>query len=169
MLSPCCVVNCQTAVSEIHKSLKRTREEAQNLPSDSANRRKSIGDGSYVQVPGTSMPDNTSGSLFTRPLGRLVKVQGSTSGTRYFGPTSLDCLILEFGDFVTHRIGKDSHEWRGAGGLIQDKIHTFVGQTRGKLRDGMVPWPAGPPLAILNAVMGPYFANVNPSFPINGG
>ncbi|KAG5979867.1 hypothetical protein E4U55_004669 [Claviceps digitariae] len=156
----------EAAVSEIQKSLKRTREESQNSPSGFSERQKSTGDNSYAQVSGTATPDSTSGPLFTRPLGRLVEVQGSIPGTRYFGPTSLDCLMLEFGDFITQHISLDTHEWRVAGALLHERIHSFAGCTERKLLNDTVSRPTRPPLAILDALIDPYFANINPSFPI---
>ncbi|KAG5932551.1 hypothetical protein E4U53_001269 [Claviceps sorghi] len=129
-------------------------------------RQESGADAFGLQPPGATAPENALRQLFARPLGRVVESGSHIFGTRYFGPTSLDCLMLEFGDLISHRISLDSQAWGDAGVLIRDKIDAFVGCPKSKLRTGVISAPTGPPLAILDAMIDPYFTNVNPSFPI---
>ncbi|KAG5926951.1 hypothetical protein E4U42_002770 [Claviceps africana] len=149
-------------------SLKRVREDSQASSLGSAEQpgQKPGADASGLQPFGVTTPDNTSRQLFARPLGRLVEDRSRISETRYFGPTSLNYLMLEFGDLISHQVSLDFQAWGDTGVLIQDRINAFVGCSKSKLRTGVISPPTGPPLAILDAMTDPYFANVNPSFPI---
>jgi hypothetical protein len=109
---------------------------------------------------GTSMP------LFTRPIGRLVEEKGNVAGTVYFGPTSLEALILDFGDLVSNRIDSDVPRLRNANLSIQGRIDSFVNIQHGTIPSRVVLAPTEPPLAILEGMIDGYFSNINPQFPI---
>lgn len=105
--------------------------------------------------------------VFTRPLGRFLTNlnDDNSSGERYFGPTSLESLVLDIKDVIAKLLGSESQRLRECALLAQRKIDLLIGRGHEELiKDGSP--PTAPPFAILDAMIEPYFATINPHFPI---
>lgn len=110
--------------------------------------------------------DNSPTKLFTKPMGRLIEDKENVLGSLYLGPTSLETLMLEMGDYITTFVDSDSRESTDAVGSICDKINTFVEARHQRSSTGTASPPTEPPLVILEGMIEPYFSKINPGFPI---
>lgn len=153
---------------EFQRSLKRSRQ-ASNNSSPVFSRQESDGEVPPVQDQICQLPtpanSSTTKPLFARPAGRLVGDRDGTLGPAYFGPTSLESLMLDFGDSSSNRIDLETQEYRDAGLTVHGRIKSFVNSKC----DRHLSRPASltePPLVILECMVQPYFSHVNPHFPI---
>ena len=104
-------------------------------------------------------------AVYARPFGRFTTNQRSGRSERYFGPTSLESLMLDMKDIIAGRFGIEPRRLSECAQEAQSKIDILIGQGEGELlKDGLPPMI--PPFAILDAMIEPYFATNNPHFPI---
>ncbi|RMZ82892.1 hypothetical protein DV737_g1956, partial [Chaetothyriales sp. CBS 132003] len=157
----------KAAVLDSRKSLKRSRAALPYSPPVSHSRQESDGSPLPLQDfgPPTSDISSTSRPLFTRPLGQLVEKKGDVPETVYFGPTSLEAL-LDFEDSISGRITSEIHGYRETDESIHDRINAFINSGHTNYGNSVPSPPTEPPLAILQAMIEPYFANINPHFPM---
>ena len=87
------------------------------------------------------------------------------SSERYFGPTSLDSLILNIKDVITERLGSEPAMSKECALQAQRELYSLVSRGEEELvKDGSP--PTAPPAVILDALIEPYFATINHHFPI---
>jgi hypothetical protein len=99
-------------------------------------------------------------------MGRLVEGRGDVPETVYFGPTSLETLMLNFGDSISSRADSNTQGSRDTSLFIHDRINALVDAKHHIHLSGATSPPIEPPLAILEGMIEPYFSNINPNFPI---
>ena len=104
---------------------------------------------------------------FERPLGYFLVDHNARIGERYFGPTSLEALMHQM---KTHVIKPLSDT--GSGNQISSecvllahhKLDLLIEREDELIKDGSA--PTAPPFSVLEAMIEPYFATINPYFPI---
>ena len=102
---------------------------------------------------------------FTRPLGRFLTDHNNGFSERYLGPTSLDSLSLDIKEVITELLGSEIPALGECALLAQRKIGFLISRGEEELiKDGSP--PTAPPFVILDAMLEPYFATINPHFPI---
>lgn len=145
-------------------SLKRLLEGSSTVSSASA-RAQSSHTGYLLESPPSWPPESVTRPVFTRPLGRFLTDHNNGYSERYFGPTSLDSLILDIKDVITERLASETPTLRESALLAQGKIDCLVGRGEEELMKDGSP-PTAPPSVILDAMIEPYFATINHHFPI---
>ncbi|KAF5228430.1 hypothetical protein FAUST_11077 [Fusarium austroamericanum] len=149
----------KTSMLDNRGSLKRPRREPPSPSPDI-----SALDTGYLRPPDPQSPDVERYPRFTRPLERFLPNHTQGLGERSFGPTSLEALMLKIKDMISGDLTTKT-----------DKISEFLLSTQNKLRLPMSCGeehvkdespPTAPPRAILDAMIEPYFAEVNPQLPI---
>lgn len=115
------------------------------------------------------LPDVTSesGETIPRPSGRFLPCHNDDVGERYFGPTAFESLALDIRDVITAHLSTATERPRENLLGAQQRIDQLV--SRGEeQREPVVDSPPliTPPFALLDAMVEPYFATINPHFPI---
>lgn len=100
------------------------------------------------------------------PVGRLVEDRDNATGVVYFGPTSLETLMLDFGELLPSPIDPELQKFGDDDSSIRERIKTFVDASQHKCPRETPSPPTEPPLVILEGMMVPYFSKINPHFPI---
>ncbi|KAI4860984.1 hypothetical protein F4820DRAFT_435196 [Hypoxylon rubiginosum] len=117
-------------------------------------------------------PEETTSTLhetavFKRPLGHFLRSHDVEGSERYFNPTSLESLMYDIRDLFLEPLvngGSESQSVRECALLAQHKLDDLVYRNDEIVRNGAP--PTAPPISILKAMIEPYFATVNPHFPI---
>ena len=110
-------------------------------------------------------PDSVTKSIFTRPLGRFLTEHNNGCSERYYGPTSLESLLLDIKDRITESSDFETQMLRECALQARHKIDLLVGQGEEELIKDRSP-PTAPPFAILDAMIEPYFSSISHHFPI---
>lgn len=155
---------------DTQKSLKRLFEEpsaalsavARRTASHSEHTTESSSRWSSERNGQPSSPSLAKG-LFARTLGRFHK--DSNNSERYFGPTSLDSLMLDMKDVITEDLELETQTLKECVLQAQRRIDDLVGQGEDELIIDRSP-PTAPPFAILDAMIEPYFATISYHVPI---
>ncbi|KAI1761560.1 fungal-specific transcription factor domain-containing protein [Hypoxylon sp. FL1150] len=106
-------------------------------------------------------------AVFKRPIGHFLRSQNVDGSERYFSPTSLESLVYNIRDIFLEPLVNDesgSQSARECALLAQQKLDDLVLQNEEIIRNGAP--PTAPPISILKAMIEPYFATVNPHFPV---
>lgn len=86
----------------------------------------------------------------------------------YSGPTSLHCLILDAQEFILDPMTRacivQEHEVAPLKARLEALLVTPNTLAHGESRDDLP--PAMPPMAMFEAMIGPYFEQINPTFPL---
>ncbi|KAF5023549.1 hypothetical protein F66182_4416 [Fusarium sp. NRRL 66182] len=149
----------KTSMLDSRETLKRSRREP--LPTSPS---ISEFDSGYSRPPDPQSQDVERHPRFARPAERFLSDHSQGLGEKCFGPTSLEALMLDIKDIIN-----------GDPGTQADKVSEFLLSAQNKLRLPMSCGeeyvkdespPTAPPQAILDVMIEPYFAQVNPQFPI---
>lgn len=104
---------------------------------------------------------------FKRPLGHFLNGQNGETGERYFEPTSTASLLYDMRDLVLEPLINSEPENEGlreCALLARKRFDLLVSREEVVSRGGTL--PTAPPISILKAMVEPYFATINPQFPI---
>ncbi|KAF5269037.1 hypothetical protein FOXYS1_32 [Fusarium oxysporum] len=149
----------KTSMLDNRGSLKRPRSEPLSTsPSILAL------DTSYSRPPDPQSQDVERHPRLIRPLEKFLSYHRQGLGTKYFGPTSLEALMLDIKDIFNGDLGTQTDKMSEFFLSAQNNLHLPMscGQEYVKHESP----PTTPPRAILHAMIEPYFAEVNPQFPI---
>ncbi|KAI0152106.1 hypothetical protein F4776DRAFT_669924 [Hypoxylon sp. NC0597] len=105
--------------------------------------------------------------VFKRPLGHFIRGHNVEANERYFNPTSLESLLYSMRDLILGPLVNDNtrdQSARDCALLAQKRFDLLVSREEESARNEIL--PTEPPISILRAMIEPYFANINPHFPI---
>ncbi|EAW13630.1 Zn(II)2Cys6 transcription factor domain-containing protein [Aspergillus clavatus NRRL 1] len=154
----------ETSLADTQRSLKRLFE-GSAVVSPPSSRYPSSPSRPTPQLTPPRFPDGSKAPVFTRPLGRFLLDHGNDQ--RYFGPTSLEALMLTIKDELSDSTETERESTRECVLQAQHKINILVSQadeSKTCLADRSL--PTTPPFAILDAMIEPYFTTTNHHFPI---
>ncbi|KAI5868188.1 hypothetical protein GGS23DRAFT_544457 [Durotheca rogersii] len=152
----------EAALAETQNTVKRLVSES----SSGADILSRLQPGSNWPTPEENTPVSYDMPVFKRPLGHF-KIHHAKASERYFGPTSLESLLHDMDGRVLEPliIGSSENPTLSECALLaQHKFDLLVSRDEEILQNGSL--PTGPPLSILKAMIEPYFATINPHFPI---
>ncbi|XXG98855.1 hypothetical protein Hte_005185 [Hypoxylon texense] len=118
-------------------------------------------------TPEETTPTLHETAVFKRPLGHFLRSHDVEGSERYFNPTSLESLVYDIRDLFLEPLangGSENQNVRECALLAQHKLDDLVSRNKEIIRNGAP--PTAPPISILKAMIEPYFATVNPHFPI---
>ncbi|KAE8404069.1 putative fungal-specific transcription factor [Aspergillus pseudonomiae] len=147
--------------TDTQRSLKRLFEESST--GSPSSKRPASPPRPTPQLTPQRFPDTLKSPGFTRPLGRCLLDQNSDE--RWFGPTSLESLMLKIKDELFDSADIERHTVKESVLQAQRKIDLLVGQGE-EMPIGEKSPPTTPPFAILDAMIEPYFTTTNEHFPI---
>ncbi|KAL8849358.1 MAG: hypothetical protein Q9221_005656 [Calogaya cf. arnoldii] len=104
---------------------------------------------------------------FRKPVGQFLSIQSGTSGGRYFGPTCLEFLMHDMDTLVIQPLQNSRPDIETMGEVVRlahHKIERLLGRDDELIQDGSA--PTSPPYSVLEAMIEPYFAAINPYFPV---
>ncbi|KAL8945378.1 MAG: hypothetical protein Q9211_000087 [Gyalolechia sp. 1 TL-2023] len=104
---------------------------------------------------------------FRKPVGQFLSVQSGISGGRYFGPTCLEFLMHDMDTLVIQPLQDSWLENKTMGEVVplaHHKIECLLGRDDELIQDGSA--PTSPPYSVLEPMIEPYFAAINPYFPV---
>lgn len=105
--------------------------------------------------------------VFKRPLGHFLRGRHAEVSERHFDPTSLESLLYDMKDIILEPLVNNELEnqhIRECALLAQQKFDLLISRQEEIVRSETL--PTAPPISILKAMIEPYFANINPHFPI---
>ncbi|GAB1203838.1 hypothetical protein APSETT445_002478 [Aspergillus pseudonomiae] len=151
----------KASLADTQRSLKRLFEESST--GSPSSKRPASPPRPTPQLTPQRFPDTLKSPGFTRPLGRCLLDQNSDE--RWFGPTSLESLMLKIKDELFDSADIERHTVKESVLQAQRKIDLLVGQGE-EMPIGEKSPPTTPPFAILDAMIEPYFTTTNEHFPI---
>lgn len=119
---------------------------------------------SYLRSSGLQSRNVGVNHRFTKPQGTFLKIPSQGLGEKLFGPTSLESLMLNFKDTLADGLDPETPALKECTELALCDVSLPMNQREELPTDDSL--PTAPPSAILNAMIEPYFATVNPHFPI---
>ncbi|KAH0592688.1 hypothetical protein MHUMG1_09511 [Metarhizium humberi] len=119
---------------------------------------------SRTRPSGLQSPDVVVNHGFTKPQGTFLTLPSQGLGEKLFGPTSLESLMLTFKDTLADGLDPEMPALKECSDLALCDVSLPLNQREDLPTDESL--PTAPPSAILNAMIEPYFATVNPHFPI---
>ncbi|OTA56525.1 hypothetical protein K449DRAFT_375707 [Hypoxylon sp. EC38] len=162
------------ALSKRLQHLENALAETQNTVKSLVSRTPAGADGlaALKSNPTWPTPEDTTlvnfeAPVFKRPLGHYTRGHNVEASERYFDPTSLESLSYSMRDLILgpHTDNDASNQSvRDYALLAQKKLDHLVSREEESIRNEIL--PTEPPISILRAMVEPYFANINPHFPI---
>lgn len=119
---------------------------------------------SRTRPSGLQSPDVVVNHGFSKPQGTFLTIPSQGLGEKLFGPTSLESLMLTFKDTLADGLDPEMPALKECSDLAVCDVSLPLNQREDLPTDESL--PTAPPSAILNAMIEPYFATVNPHFPI---
>lgn len=104
---------------------------------------------------------------FRKPVGHFLSIHNGTSGPRYFGPTCLESLMHDMNTRIIQPLQDSRPEIETMGAVVlsaHHKIESLLGRDDELIQNKST--PTSPPYSVLEAMIEPYFAAINPYFPI---
>ncbi|KAL7627923.1 hypothetical protein AAE478_002118 [Parahypoxylon ruwenzoriense] len=118
-------------------------------------------------TPEDNTPVAYEAPVFKRPSGHFLRGHDAEVSERYYGPASLESLLYDMRDLILEPLADSSSEnpaLKESALLAQHKFDLLLSQEEQTPRSGAL--PTTPPISILKAMIEPYFAEINPHFPI---
>ncbi len=154
----------KTSLSNIQKSLTRLDSEVVRKSDSSRDSQSSPTWSFYEEI---APPPQVNIAEFRKPVGQFLSIQSGTSGGRYFGPTCLEFLMHDMDTLVIQPLQDSRPEIETMGEVVllaHHKIECLLGRDDELIQDGSA--PTSPPYSVLDAMIEPYFAAINPYFPV---
>ncbi|KAI2465874.1 fungal-specific transcription factor domain-containing protein [Annulohypoxylon bovei var. microspora] len=169
----------QTALlSHTIEGLSRRLESLEDALAETQNTVKRLASGASIltEAPVALQPSDTwptpedtsttayEAPIFKRPLGHFLRCPNFETTETYFDPTSLESLLYNIRDSILEPLVNENQNVRENALLAQQKFDLLVVREEKTVRNGIL--PTAPPISILKAMIEPYFADINPHFPI---